>query len=310
MSSKWRAGGFGRSGKPARLRRGAGWSLRTLLVTVVLVSSSCALFTGTTDSAPATVAAQTGAPDWRARITYRPNALVAEFARLRDDLEGEVGLAVLPVGGGRMTVLGDWTSGIAWSTIKVPLALAALRRDPDGAYPAAEAAITVSDNDAAWELWQSLGDNTEAGIAVQEVLDEAGQSATGDTVTHPELDDISYGSTEWSLTDQATFAAELPCLPDSELVTALMGSITPDQSWGLGRFSTAQFKGGWGPDDDTGEYTVRQFGTIGTTTGRVAVAMAASADTGSFEDSTALLDAMAQLLARNIGTLPGGACPH
>lgn len=304
VRSKWRAGNF------ERLRRRAGWSVRTLLVTVVLVSSSCALLSGTTDSAPATVATQTGSADWRARVTYRPNALVADFTRLHDDLPGEVGLAVLPVGGGRMTVLGDWTSGIAWSTIKVPLALAALRRDADAAYEAAEAAITVSDNDAAWELWQSLGDDEEASAAVQEVLDEAGNSATRNSVTHPELDGSSYGSTEWSLTDQATFAAELPCLAGSEMVTALMGSITPDQSWGLGRFSTAQFKGGWGPDDDTGEYTVRQFGTIGTVTGRVAVAMAARADSGTYEDGTALLDTMAQLLARHVGTLPSGGCPH
>ncbi|WP_245650733.1 hypothetical protein [Nocardia harenae] len=304
MRSKWWSGGAG------RLRRRAGWSIRTLVVTVVLVSSSCALLSGKTDPTPVTVAAHTGAADWRARVTYRPNALVADFTRLQEELPGAVGLAVLPVGGGRMTVLGDWTSGIAWSTIKVPLALAALRKDADAAYEAAEAAITVSDNDAAWELWQQLGDDSEASAAVQEVLDEAGRSATGTAITHPELDGSSYGSTEWSLTDQATFAAELPCLSGSEMVTALMGSVTPEQSWGLGRFSTAQFKGGWGPDDDTGEYTVRQFGTIATTTGRVAVAMAARADSGGFDDSTALLDTLAQLLARHIGTLPSGGCPH
>lgn len=288
----------------------AGAVARALTVGVVLVSSSCALLAGTTDTAPATVAVHSTAADWRPSPTHRPYALVTDFEKIESRLAGRVGLAVLPVGGGRATVLGEWDSGIAWSTIKVPLALAALRQDPEGSYAAAEAAITVSDNDAAQQLWESLGGGAEAAAAVQSVLDEAGAGRAGVTPAGTTLDETSFGSTEWSLTDQAEFAAQLPCLAGSETVGALMGSITPDQAWGLGRFADAQFKGGWGPDDSTGEYTVRQFGTVGTGSGRVAVAMAAEADSGSFEDSTALLDTLARLLAKHRGSLPGGGCHH
>lgn len=38
-----------------------------------------------------------------------------------------------------------------------------------------------------------------------------------------------------------------------------MGNSDEAQSYGLGVIEGAHFKGGWGPDDETGSYTVRQF---------------------------------------------------
>ncbi len=219
-------------------------------------------------------------------------------------------MAIMPVGGGRMTIFGDWTSGIAWSTIKVPLAIAALRHDPVVAEGYAEAAITVSDNGAAQALWNSLGDGPEAAKAVQEVLDEAGDSVTGVAGPRTRMDYNSFGSTEWSLANQARFASKLPCLEQASAVTELMQQITPEQRWGLGSITGAEFKGGWGPDDDTGVYLVRQFGVVPTKSGSVAIALAAQADSGEFEDSTALLDRLALLISHHLDDLRGGKCPR
>ncbi|MEV0245809.1 hypothetical protein AB0H76_04360 [Nocardia sp. NPDC050712] len=247
---------------------------------------------------------------WRsAWSAARSTSLAAEFADLQPTLAGRVGLAIMPVGGGKMTVLGDWTTGIAWSTIKVPLAIAALRHDPEGVLSDVEAAITWSDNGAADALWASLGAGEEAAKAVQEVLDEA-DDETDLASPHTRLDLSAFGATEWTLTDQVKFASKLPCLDQTDTVTKLMGEITPEQGWGLGNLADVEFKGGWGPDDETGIYTVRQFGLVPTKAGRVAIAVAAQADSGTYDDATGLLDTLAELLDRHLTEMRGGKCPR
>ncbi|MVU76428.1 hypothetical protein GPX89_04120 [Nocardia sp. ET3-3] len=240
----------------------------------------------------------------------------ADFTDLQNTLDGRVGLAVMPVGGGDMVQLGDWKDGIAWSTIKVPLALAALRHDPQGMRSTAEAAITYSDNDAAQELWISLGNGSQAADAVEAVLREAGDVTTDVAARHTKLaalesdDLLAFGATEWSLADQVHFASRLPCLPRANSVVSLMSEITPSQSWGLGRLIGAEFKGGWGPDDDTGKYTVRQFGLIPTLNGPIAVALAAEPNSGSFDDATDMMDKLALLVGDHLPDLRGGLCSH
>ncbi|BEK90152.1 hypothetical protein [Nocardia seriolae] len=241
-------------------------------------------------------------------------AFAADFADLRNALDGRVGIAIMPVGGGDMTELGDWTEGIAWSTITVPLALAALRHDPDGMRATAEAAITFSDNDAAQTLWNSLGNGSQAAEAVEAVLREAGDTTTDVAARHTKLaalesdDLLAFGATEWSLADQVHFASRLPCLPRANSVVSLMSEITPSQSWGLGRLVGAEFKGGWGPDDITGKYTVRQFGLIPTLKGPIAVALAAEPNSGSFDDATDMMDKLALLVGDHLPDLRGGLC--
>ncbi|MGW5452902.1 hypothetical protein [Nocardia sp. NPDC003979] len=288
---------------------------RGLVSGVLLMSAaltgSCAVPGNPTAATAPTVQRDEGEA-WRpGQSVILPDSLAAEFTQLQATLPGQVGMALMPVGGGRMTIYGDWTTGIAWSTIKVPLAVAALRHDHDQSiFEMVQAAITVSDNDAAYGLWQSLGDGTAAAEAVQQVLDEAGEVNTDKPEMRTELDYTAFGVTEWSLANQVRFASKLPCLPDTEVVMRLMGEITPEQGWGLGLLDHAEFKGGWGPDDDTGMYTVRQFGLIPVGSGQLAVALAAQADSGSFEDTTALLDRMALLLARHLPDLRGGVCPR
>ncbi|WP_338764959.1 hypothetical protein V7968_39795 [Nocardia vulneris] len=287
-------------------------ALRATALLTLLVVTSCALLPGERDhdERPAVVVDTAGS--FRPGLSVSiPDSLAADFTQLQPNLGGQVGLAIMPVGGGRMTIFGDWVSGIAWSTIKVPLAIAALRHDPDeSVFENAEAAITVSDNGAAEALWESLGDGLEAAQAVQDVIDEAGDSTTGLAGPRTRLDYTAFGQTEWTLANQVRFASRLPCLPETFQVPELMAEITPDQSWGLGNLEGAAFKGGWGPDDDTGVYTVRQFGVVPTQNGMVAVALAAQADSGTYEDSTAILSRLAVLLGRHLAELRGGTCAH
>ncbi|WP_278263744.1 hypothetical protein [Nocardia sp. AG03] len=283
--------------------------LSTGVLAAAVLSVSCSVpGTATPMSAP-TVTVDSGDAWDPGLAIVLPDSLAAEFTQLQSQLPGQVGMALMPVGGGRMTIFGDWTTGIAWSTIKVPLAIAALRHEQNQSiFEMVRAAITVSDNDAAEGLWESLGDAPEARAAVEQILDEGGQLPSG-KIVHTDIDETAFGGTEWSLANQVRFASRLPCLPHTEIVTALMGEITPDQAWGLGLLDDTEFKGGWGPDDDTGVYTVRQFGLVPVGSGRLAVALAAQADTGTFEDTTALLDRLALLLSRHLPNLTGGVCP-
>ena len=215
------------------------------------------------------------------------------------------GVATTPVGvAGEVRSAGAWKSGVAWSTIKVPMAVAVSRRDPAALEPHASA-ITVSDNQAAENLWEYLGGGADAAAAVGAVLAEAGDVVSRVPHVHTRVGYSIFGQTEWSLSEQARFAAALPCIAGAGAVVDLMGRVSPEQRWGLGRIPGARFKGGWGPGE-VGGYLVRQFGLVPAAGGDVAVALAVDAPT--FEQGTRAVSAMADALAARLGTAPGGRC--
>lgn len=225
-----------------------------------------------------------------------------------EGLTGRYGIAVVAVGSDRVASAGNWSSGWAWSTIKVPISVAAVR-DEDGAPSPSTTgllrqAVTMSDNDAAGALYRRLGNgsSSSSSAAVQAVLRDAGDDAT---LVQPAWS----GTTVWSLTDQAIFAAGLPCIEGSAPVLDLMGQITIDHRWGLGELgSGARFKGGWG-QNASGKYLVRQLGVVTLPNGdAVGVALASEPIDGSFETATADLSRMARWLSTQLGALSGGRC--
>jgi hypothetical protein len=240
----------------------------------------------------------------------------ASFEALERRLGGASGIAASGVGFGQsVTEFGSLREGVAWSTIKVPIALAVEARFND-APPASTQdlltrAITASDNAAAEGLWASLGPPGVAGTTVQRVL-----AASGDTSTSVETRVLrpgftSFGQTVWSLDAQQRFIAGLPCLAHAQPVLALMRGIEPDQRWGLGTLaSVTGFKGGWGPDP-AGRYLVRQMGLIRLSNGRLlAVSIATTPADGSFGTGTSNLGALAQWLAAHVKTaaVPAARC--
>ncbi|MDH6284099.1 hypothetical protein [Prescottella agglutinans] len=227
------------------------------------------------------------------------------FNEFAQRLPAQVGIAVVPVGGGQALTGGTLSTDVAWSTIKVPLAIAALAADPSQ-IGNATAAITTSDNQAAQAMWDSLGGGTSAAAQVRQVLTRFGDPATvvQSQVTRPGYS--AFGQTEWPLISQAQFAAMLPCSDDAETVLSLMNRIASDQDWGLGALSGAQFKGGWGPGP-SGQYLVRQVGIVESASGRVAVALAAAPTSGTFIDGIAALDQVTRWLGDRLSTLSAGA---
>lgn len=195
---------------------------------------------------------------------------------------------------------GDDTGYPAWSTIKVPIAIAALRQDPTW-HPAAAAAIQHSDNAAAESLWAALPPG-----AADDVLAEGDSPVAVNTeAVVPEFS--VFGQTTWSTTQQARFAANLPCIAGSQEVLALMGQVAPAQAYGLGRLPGARFKGGWGPDPG-GAYLIRQLGRVSGPTGEVAVALTVKPASGTYADAQAMADEIAEGLSHQLDQLPVAAC--
>lgn len=226
---------------------------------------------------------------------------------------GPVGVSLVPSGGGTVTSYGSVTTGVAWSTIKVPLSVAAVRADggrPSAATAASiQRAITVSDNAAAERLWARLGGGARGAAAVGAVLADGGDPATRVPTRRLRPGFTVFGQTPWPLERAATYAAHLPCQRGAGPVLAQMGRVAAGQRWGLGTLgSLVRFKGGWGPDSG-GRYLVRQLGVVTLPGGgQVGVAIASRPASGSFRDGTAALTAVTRWLSSRVGSLTGGRC--
>ena len=219
--------------------------------------------------------------------------------------DGTVTIAVAGMDGA-----GD-TSVAPWSTAKVPIAIAALRKDPS-LQGAMTQAIQHSDNAAAETLWGSLGSPEQAAEATSAVIREGSSSARVESqVVRPGFS--SFGQSDWSLSAQADFASHLRCIRGSEPVVSAMGNIGNGGGYGLGTIPGAIFKGGWGPNA-AGAYGLRQFGLIpksegtGSGSGYVAVAIAVESPDGSYEAGQAELTAAAEFLRSKVDSLPEAAC--
>jgi serine/threonine protein kinase len=235
-------------------------------------------------------------------------ALSNDFATLQATLNATVGIALSAVGTGQSPIaLGDWRNGPAWSTIHIPMVMAALRESPStGVTDAMRAAITRSDDAAAEAIWQSLGTPDVAKLKVETVLADAGApTIVQSQKVRPEFS--AFGQTIWSLTDQVRFLSWAKCTAVTGPIFDLMGQVEGDQRWGLGGIENTQINGGWGPSLD-GKYVVRQIGVIPTPGGLTAVAMAAEPTSGSFGDGTQVLTKLSDWLVQHEADLPGGQC--
>lgn len=235
-----------------------------------------------------------------------PIDLTADFTRFATSVNATMGINFSAIGSGQsITTLGEWHEGPAWSTIKVPLVIAAYR-EQHTVTDKMRAAITESDNAAAEALWQSLGAPPIAAQQVEQVLGETGDPTVVESRRlRPEF--TAFGQTDWSLANQVRFLATAFCNKDNGPIFDLMGRVEPQQSWGIGNIPGTQFKGGWGPSP-AGRYLVRQFGVLTAPTGKVAVAIAAEPASGSFDDGRRALDETATWLASHLTQLPAGQC--
>jgi len=213
--------------------------------------------------------------------------LETSFREVSGRVPATIGVAIAAADGTGLLSLGTWSTGVAWSTIKVPLAIAALRAGVAGRELVAQT-IAQSDNAAAEDLWSGLGDPIEAARQVQAVIRDVGDATTEVESRRLRPDYTAFGQTQWSLVRQAQFAARLPLIPDASGVVDLMHNLCSDHRWGLAAKGFAA-KGGWGPGISDG-YLVRQFAIVPTEAGHIGVALAADAQDGVFETGIDVLN--------------------
>jgi hypothetical protein len=213
--------------------------------------------------------------------------LETSFRELSGRVPATIGVAIAAADGTGLLSLGTWSTGVAWSTIKVPLAIAALRAGVASRELVAQT-IAQSDNAAAEDLWSGLGDPIEAARQVQAVIRDVGDATTEVESRRLRPDYTAFGQTQWSLVRQAQFAARLPLIPDASGVVDLMHNLCSDHRWGLAAKGFAA-KGGWGPGISDG-YLVRQFAIVPTEAGHIGVALAADAQDGVFETGIDVLN--------------------
>jgi hypothetical protein len=179
--------------------------------------------------------------------------------------------------GGPIETRGELRESRAWSTMKVPVIVAAITAG-HADWDAIEAAITRSDNDAALRLWHQLDDGA---AQVEAVLRAAGDHETTLEREPDPRGHSSFGRTVWSLPAAVRFYGALArgeLLPsgETERILDAMCRIVPEQRWGLGAADPpVPFKSGWGPSEspDVG-YEVIQIGIAGPTV----IAIAARAE--------------------------------
>ena len=229
--------------------------------------------------------------------TAPPSAPVqAAVTRLEAAYGAQISIAWLNPDGSTSNI-GSLLTGPAWSTSKLPLAVAIQRAGIANAYSEElNAAITNSDNDSAAVLWRALGSNETAAAALTAVLNDLGSTTTTvpATVTYPGFS--IAGQTQWSTAEQVLFLDKLSCSPEAVPTLERMGAISPTQAWGLGRFAGARYKGGWGPGKNGG-YWARQLGYLPQTDGSVQIVAILVWASGSFDSATAILTELSTKLS-------------
>ncbi len=230
----------------------------------------------------------------------------ASFDRLERSLGGRSGVAVSPLGiGHEVQAAGRMRTAVAWSTSKIPVAMAVLAAGDEVARrPDLRQAITASDNAAAERLWSSLGSGGEAASAATAQLRRAGDGRTVVQSRRLRPGFTSFGQTGWRLSDQARFAAGMSCLREGRYVLDLMKDVVAAQRWGLGSASAeAQLKGGWGPGSRPGAaggYVDRQMGIVRVRGSRYAVAIATAPADGSHGTGIAHLTQIAKWVVAHV----------
>jgi hypothetical protein len=198
------------------------------------------------------------------------------------DYDAKVGVAISA--GEEKISAGDKGEGPAWSTIKVPIAITALQ---DGADPSlVDLAIKESDNDAAYALWSQV--QWEEGVAseaVEKLLREHGSNAS--------IEDDAFGYSTWPLQEQANFGAQLPCIKEAEYVHEVLNDIVEWQNVGLSKHTSTRAKSGWGLDENSNDYTFRQFGVHEKDGKRVGVALSVIVEGEDYESGSAAIDDLA-----------------
>lgn len=215
----------------------------------IAVADPAAAAGGTTMASEAGSRARAASKVWP-RALYPPPGRVRAARRFAEDRPGAVSFAVVgPLGGVRgLDMHRQFSSASASKALLLAAELRRLRRARDPLDPGTRsllrAMITVSDNDAAGEIYARVGDGG--------LLTVARKAGMRDFEAIPGY----WGGAQITAADTARFYFRLDrhlAGPHRRFAKRLLASITESQRWGIpaaaGRTWHVWFKGGWRPPD-------------------------------------------------------------
>lgn len=285
--------------------------LTALALCALLLVPGCARSTQASEqtTAPSLSATDESSPDSSPEVpvtaTSNVDSLDGSFAELTSAIPGEVGVAITTDGGVRS--FGPWAGGVAWSTIKVPSRSLPFgtrqRRLLHGAALASGIPTTRLRRNFG-RSWESQRKRRKRSVRYS----ERRRHLDGRRVAAKRKEFTPFGQTNWSVVDQATFMAALPCLPDSAPVIDDMSNVAANQQWGMALRPDAATKGGWGPSPE-GAYLVRQVATVPTENGHLGVALSALPQDGSFDSGVTQVGKLAEWVGQHLGEFTARKCP-
>ena len=170
--------------------------------------------------------------------------MLADAEKFAAGREGEIAFALID-GGSGVRGRSETTQFASASVVKSMLLAAELRRlDAEGLPLDSEteslltSMITISDNDAATAIYSRVGDEGLNAVAQRTGMKDFEVA-------------ISWGYAKITAGDMARLFAQLDrTLPDrfEKFGKGLLGSVTPEQSWGIPAVAedwSVRFKGGW-----------------------------------------------------------------
>ncbi|MDT0319812.1 serine hydrolase [Streptomyces millisiae] len=235
-----------------------------------------------------------------------PDTVLAEsLAPLLRDERVRISVTVLAEDTGLTAAFGNGRFDTA-SIVKVDILAALLLRAQDEgreltAAERAQAAVMIqhSDNDAADELWRSIGG--------RQGLDAANErlglvETDGGTLGH-------WGLTQTTSADQlallrAVYGTDSPLTAESRgYLRELMGAVTPEQRWGISAAADGDFelKNGWLPRSRTDLWDVNSIGRI-TVEGRSYLVAVVSDGHAGFEEGVRLVEDAARAAVAAVTT--------
>jgi hypothetical protein len=188
------------------------------------------------------------------------------MSRLLADTQARLSVSVLAVDDGLTVGYGEGFFDTA-SIVKVDVLAALLLQAQDEGRELteherglAEAAIQRSDNASTDELWSLIG----TGDGLDAANERLGLT---ETTAGP---GYTWGLTQTTSEDQiallrAVFGEDSPLEPESRAyVQELMGSVVPDQQWGISAAADGDFelKNGWLPRSQTGLWDINSIGRV------------------------------------------------
>lgn len=202
-------------------------------------------------------------------------------------------VAVTPLGSAQTLTVGDHRRDFAWSTIKVPIVVAADARRA-GSRADKAAALRFSDNAAARRVYAALGSHRRAILNLH--LRNHGDAFTRTSAVAP-------GLTSWHVVHQSRYASRIACTPNARQARIEMKKARPSYPFGLLqtplRSRTIQ-KIGYGGTE------VRQLAIVTLADGR-RYGVSILAD-GGFRPARAKVDKIARWVAKRLDHVPASRC--